>query len=97
MCVRESERHHKVLVVPSWSVERRLPLISLPYLDQVVGVLEIQLHEEACLLERGEGRGDERNGVAILHCDGVETSVIDAGPERTILFPHKEEAGACRG
>ena len=63
----------------------------------MVGVPEIELREEARLLEHGKGRGDERNGVAVLHRDGIETSVIDGGPECTILLPHKEEAGPFRG
>ena len=63
----------------------------------MVAVPEVQLREQARLLKREEGKGDEWNGIAILHRDGVETSVIDAGPERTILLPHKEEAGTFRG
>ena len=57
--VCKSKRHHTVLIVSSGGVEDRLPLISLRYVDQVVGVPQIQLGEVACLLECGEGRGDE--------------------------------------
>ena len=88
--VRQPKRHHQVLVVPTGSVERCLPLISLLYPDQVVRVPEVQLRKEAHFLQRGEGRGDEWNGIADFHRNAVESAVIDAGPERSILLVDEE-------
>ena len=95
--IRQPEQHYEVLVVSPGRVERGLPLISFLYPDQVVRVPEVQLREEARLLQRGEGGVDEWDWVAVLHRDAVETAVVVAGPECPILLPDKEEAGAFRG
>ena len=39
--VRQLEWHHQVLVVSPRRVKRGLPLISFPYPDQVVSILEV--------------------------------------------------------
>ena len=61
----------------------------------MVGFPQIQFREVPGLLECGKGRGDERNGVAILHLDLVETPVVNTWVKWTVLLPHKEETGAC--
>ena len=95
--IHQPEWHHQVLIVPMRRVKCCLPLISLLYLDQVVSVPEVQLRKEARLLQRGEGRGDEWDGIAVFDRDDIESAVIDAGPEGSILLDDEEEAGTCRG
>lgn len=59
-------------------VERRLPFVSLPDADQVIGVSEVRLCEHHCSLEQLKGRRHQREGVPVLFGDVVQAPVVYA-------------------
>lgn len=64
----------------SWGVKGGFPLISLPYANQVIGITQVQLAEDLCLLEDFKGRGGEWQRIAAVNSNVIEASVIDVGP-----------------
>lgn len=56
-----------------------LALLANP--DRVGGIPELQLGEQAGILEGLERRGDQRQGVLIFNGDIIQTPIIDARPE----------------
>lgn len=48
------QRHHEVLEVAQGSVKRRLPLVSLANVDEMVGIMKVQLRDDTRLMEKRE-------------------------------------------
>ena len=79
-----------------WCVEGRLPLFSLSDTDQVVGIPQVEFGEDRCPLELLKGGGELRKGIAVLHRNVVQTSIIDAGSQGLVLLANEEEPGPSR-
>lgn len=60
-------------------------------MNKVIGVLEIQLSEEVCLLEQGQGSVYKWKGILIFNGDFVEPPIVDTRVQDTVLLLDKEE------
>jgi len=96
--VGEAEGHDGVFEVAVTTAEGSFPLVSRSDPNEVVCSTKIKFGEEFCLGESIEGFGDEGEGVAILEGDLVESSVVDAKAERSVLlFDEKDGSSSGRG
>ena len=68
-----------------------LPFISLLDSNQMISISEVQFSEGVGALDWFKSRGESWQGVFILYRDPVQTSIVYAGPERTIFLPHKKK------
>lgn len=66
--------------------------MSLPNLDKVVGVQQIQLNEAGLSLEGFKNTTEKWQGVPFLYGNIVEVAVINALVEWTIFLADKEES-----
>ena len=94
--VSESKRHHRAFPVSRRCVEGHLPLIALSDAYQMVGVMWIQFGEDGGSLQEFEGRRHQGKRVAILDCDVVDGSIVDAWSWGSVLLPHEGETCSCR-
>lgn len=95
--VSVTKRHDQVLIMSTGSVEGCLPLIPFVYPNQVVGIPKVQLGEDGSALERFESRGEEWQGVTILHRYVIKAPVVNARTQGLVLLFHKEKPCAGRG
>jgi hypothetical protein len=72
------------------------PLISFLNSDLVISIKEIKFAENLGIIKPVKKLINQRNRIAILHCDGIETSVINIKSQGTILFGHKDHWRTCR-
>ncbi len=95
--VNKSIRHDAIFVVARRSHEGGLPLVPLTYPDEVVCAAEVQLGEETCSAKLLQCSRDEGKWIPELDCNLIQTPIIYARPQTTILLCHKEEARSSRG
>lgn len=94
--IGQAERHYEILIVSSWGVECRLPLISFSDADEVVGVAQVKFGENGGPLEQFEGSGDEWQWVTVLYGDIIQSSVVDAGSQSLVLLLDEEKTRSSR-
>ncbi len=95
--VDKSIRHDTIFVVARRSHEGGLPLVPLTYPDEVVCAAEVQLGEETCSAKLLQCSRDEGKWIPELDCNLIQTPIIYARPQTTVLLYHKEEAQSSRG
>jgi hypothetical protein len=66
------------------------PLISFLNLDLVISIKEIKFAKNLSIIKLVKKLTNQRNKIAILHCDGIKTLVINTKLQGTILFGHKD-------
>jgi hypothetical protein len=71
-------------------------LISFLNLDPVISIKEIKFAENLDIIKLVKKLTNQRNRIAILYCDGIETLVINTKLQGTILFGHKDHWHTCR-
>lgn len=76
--------------------ERRLPLIPLPDEDEIGCTSQIQFGEEPGPAELFDGRRHAQEGLPKLLGDVIESSVINARAQSSILLGHEEETSRHR-
>ena len=84
--VGKAEGHDKPFKGAIAGPEGSLPFVSSGDPDKVVGVTEINLGVDTSFTGRVEKVGNEREWIAILFGDPIQTSEIDAEAERPILL-----------
>jgi hypothetical protein len=72
------------------------PLISFLNSDLVISIKEIKFAENLSIIKLVKKLTNQRNRIAILHHDGIETLVINTKSQGTILFGHKDHWYTCR-
>jgi hypothetical protein len=72
------------------------PLISFLNSDLVISIKEIKFAENLGIIKLVKKLTNQRNRIAILHYDGIETSVINTKLQGTILFGCKDHWRTCR-
>ncbi len=95
--VDKSIRHDAVFVVARRSHEGGLPLVPLTYPGEVVCAAEVQFGEETGFAELLQCRRDEGKWIPELNRNLIQTPLIYARPQTTILLCHKEETRSSRG
>jgi hypothetical protein len=65
-------------------------LISFLNSDLVISIKEIKFAENLGIIKLVKKLTNQRNRIAILYCDGIETLVINTKLQGTILFGHKD-------
>jgi hypothetical protein len=65
-------------------------VISFLNLDLVISIKEVKFTENLGIIKLVKKLTNQRNRIAILHHDGIETSVINIKLQGTILFGHKD-------
>jgi hypothetical protein len=66
------------------------PLISFLNLDLVISVKEVKFTKNLGIIKLVKKLTNQRNRIAILYCDSIETLVINIKLQGTILFRHKD-------
>lgn len=89
--INQPIRHDFVLIVTISSAKRDFPLIACLAMDKVIRAPESLLCKKHGSSELFYGRQNQRKLVWILHRDLVEPSVINAGPETSILLLDEKE------
>lgn len=92
----KTKGHHQLYKMSSRGVEGSLPLITNPDLNQMVGIMEVELGKDGQLLQQLKCGGDERKGVAVLYGNIIEAPGVNAGPQSLILLLHQKEPHPCR-
>ena len=75
------------------SAEHRLCDVCGVHTDLVVARAEVQLGEELGAMQLIQQFIDQRNRVRVLDGDGIEGSVVDAEPPRSVGFLDEEDGG----
>lgn len=88
----QTKRHHWIFEVSKGCVESHFPLIPLPDPDKMVGTSQVELGEEVGPVEQTKGSVQERERVPILNSDLIETLIVIAWPQGTILHLDKEKS-----
>lgn len=80
------------------SVKRHLPLISPSYSDEVIGIFQVQLNKDPCLVEGRERSVSEREGIPVLGRDVAEAPVSQciAAEIRPSSFTLHQDDGLMR-
>lgn len=61
----------------------------------MVGVPQVQFHENGNPVESFKGGTEERQGVFVLDGNVVKATVIYARAEQTVFFAHKEQTSSA--
>lgn len=89
--IGQTKRYNQILIMPGGGVESRFPLVALLDVDQVIGVAEVQIGKDLIILQEFKGRGEERQRIAILNCNVIKATVINAWTETPVLLTNEEE------
>ena len=92
-CIREPERHNRILVETVARAERCLLFIALRDRDTVIGVLNIDLRKVLGALNAVEDFSNQGERVLVLRRDFVQSSVVDIESQSAILLRDKEDRG----
>ncbi|KAG5336713.1 hypothetical protein C0989_012016 [Termitomyces sp. Mn162] len=74
--VGESKEHHDQFEQFLVGLEGGLPLVSFLNVHVVVTPLDVQFSKVLCTLEVVDVLRDEREGIAVLYCHGIENPII---------------------
>jgi hypothetical protein len=94
--IRETKRHHLVLVMPVSYVEGSLVDVILMDVDLIISPPEVDLGEDFCTKEPVSEIIDERDGEPVLDRDVIEGTVVDAHVQHAI-FLFDENHGSTKG
>ena len=89
--IGQAKRHYKILVVSSWGVESRLPIVSFPDSDEVISVAQVKFGENGGPLEQFKGSRDEWQRVTVLYGDFIQSSVVNTRSQSLVLLLNKEK------
>jgi hypothetical protein len=95
--IGEAERHDKVFEMTVAGAESGFPFIAFFDAEKVVTRSQIKFGEVFGSLESIHDLVRERKRVAILDGDGVETPVVHAEAERSVLFLDEHDRSPSRG
>ena len=73
-------------------IEGGLPLVPFTDSGEMVRTLQVEFGENGGRRQRFKGRTHQWERVLIFDCDVVELTVVNAGPEGSVLLAHKEES-----
>ena len=60
----------------------------------MISIPQVKLGEHCCPLEQFKGGGEEWEGVAVLNCDIIKSTIVYTGPQRLVPLIHKNPAPA---
>ena len=95
--VSEAEEHHQWLKQSVVGAEGGLPFIPFFHVDVIETPSDIQLCEVSCPSEFLYQLGDEREWVLVLHCDGIQGTVVLHQVEGSIFLFDEEDRRGHRG
>jgi hypothetical protein len=95
--ISEAERHDKVFEMTVAGAEGGFPLIAFFDAEKVITRSQIELGEVFGSLEPIHDLVREGKRVAVLDGDGVETPVVHAEAERSVLFLDEHDRSPSRG
>ena len=75
--ISQAKRHDEVLVVAVSRTKGRFPLVTFPYPYPIVSVSEVDFRKDDRAVKPIEKLVDERERVAVLDCEGIQTSVVN--------------------
>lgn len=74
-----------------------LLFITLPYPDEVIGSMQVQHGEQMCSPKLFQGCQDQGKKIAEFDYLFIQDTIIDTGPQVSILLCHEEKSGSTRG
>jgi hypothetical protein len=69
--------HNQEFIMPIVGLKGSLPFISFLDLDLIVSIKKVNFTEDLGTIKLIEKFTNQWNRVAILYCDGIETSIIN--------------------
>lgn len=93
--IDQAKRHHSIFKMTLPCPEGHLPLIAGMNLDQVVGPLQVQLHEDLSLTEPLNQFRNEGKRVPVPYCNCIQFAVITAQVQLPQLL--NKEQGTANG
>jgi hypothetical protein len=82
--------------MPIAGLKGSLLFISFLDLDLIVSIKKVDFTEDLGAIKLIEKFTNQWNRVAILYCDGIETSIINTELQGTILLRCKNHCCTCR-
>ena len=95
--VSEAEEHHQWLKESAVGVEGGLPFISFFHTDIIETPSDVQLCEVSRPSEFLYQLGDEQEQVFVLHCDGIQSTVVLHQAEGSVFLFDEEDWRGHRG
>src|SRR6478752_8408428 len=89
--VGQSEGHNAILVVAIARTKGRFPFVAVRDPHKVVAAAEINLGEHLGRPEAVDGFADQRERVAVLDGDLVESAVVDTEAEAAVALLDKQD------
>lgn len=94
-CVRQPKRHDSVLQIPILSAELSFLLVAFLEYDKVIGVPEVQFHEDPGSSQSVDHVRDQRDMVSVLHGGCVESLGVQTEPQSAVHLLSKHDWRSC--